>query len=429
MMTNFLTWLLNDFATELLAAELLFSGVFIRRKHFIVQAVVSLLLYFPLCYFSMNFSDIVLHSGWPYFPTVLFLSCAALAVPFEISPRELVYIAFASYSIQNVAFNLNRMLLILLPVGDLSVGEGIIHLVTFTGFYTVAYFLFVRRMRNSGSIQIGSTSQLLVAAAVIFLSYALNLWVMDYGLDEQILVRISLMANSFLILALQCGLFQQTQMERDAEMLRQLMYKEQNHYKFAKENIDLMNLKSHDLKHQISALRRMEEEGREEILRETEKLMEAYDQIVKTENEPLNVVLTEKSFFCNQHSIDFLYTVDGSALNLMDPIDVYTLFGNALDNAIEAVMLEPDKTRRIIRMECKKQGDFVFVKIENYCPLPPKIINNTVISSKRDADRHGFGLKSIRYIVEKYKGTFSFKENDNLFTLTLLFSLPQKGLM
>ena len=153
---------------------------------------------------------------------------------------------------------------------------------------------------------------------------------------------------------MQCGLFEHTrlkeknrELERDKFVLEELLMREQKQYAITKDTIDLINIKCHDLKHQLAALRSMSEEEREKSLKEVESAVMIYGNIAKTGNETLDIVLTEKSFLCEKHGIRFTYMIDGGSFSFMAPADISSLFGNALDNAIESVMKEGEKDRRV----------------------------------------------------------------------------------
>ena len=104
------------------------------------------------------------------------------------------------------------------------------------------------------------------------------------------------------------------------------------------ENVDLINRKCHDLKHQIAALRRISDRReREESIQALEQSVMIYDSVVKTGNDILDTVLTEKSLLCESRGITLTCVADGDCLDFMDGVDIYTIFGNALDNAIESV--------------------------------------------------------------------------------------------
>lgn len=113
--------------------------------------------------------------------------------------------------------------------------------------------------------------------------------------------------------------------------------------------------------------------------------------------------------------------VDGSVLDFLSTTDVYALFGNLLDNAIESVMKEPDEEKRIISISvsCRNQGSYIHV--ENYCAEQVAFENGLPLTTKMDTAYHGFGVRSIKYIVDKYKGTLLMREDKNRFLVDILF--------
>jgi sensor histidine kinase regulating citrate/malate metabolism len=115
--------------------------------------------------------------------------------------------------------------------------------------------------------------------------------------------------------------------------------------------------------------------------------------------------------------------VDGSLLSAIEPTDIYTLFGNAIDNAIECVMQYPDEEKRILSLYVAGSGELMRIHFENYCERKITVKDGEVQTSKDDPINHGFGLKSIRFIAEKYGGYLNVQAADNVFTLDVL--IPQ----
>ncbi len=108
----------------------------------------------------------------------------------------------------------------------------------------------------------------------------------------------------------------------------------------------------------------------------------------------------------------------------MEKVDLYSLFGNAIDNAIEAVSKENDENLKTINLIVRGVHSLITIRVENY--FTGNIILNQEglpITTKKDRDYHGYGLKSIKYIVEKYNGDFRINIEDNIFSLSILFSI------
>ena len=134
----------------------------------------------------------------------------------------------------------------------------------------------------------------------------------------------------------------------------------------------------------------------------------------------------DKLLYCQEHEIKLTCVGDGEKLSVLDTMDIYALFGNALDNAIESVMGETQRERRIVSFRIGSRGDFISIHFENYLGHPVKLSKGLPVTTKADRQYHGFGMLSIRHIVQKYNGSMSVRTDDNLFRLDILIpTTPQ----
>ena len=228
------------------------------------------------------------------------------------------------------------------------------------------------------------------------------------------------------VLYLESELFKKGQIQQEKEMLDFLYKTQQEHYKIAKESIDLINQKSHDLKHQIRALRNADKPELDRYLGEIEDSVEIYEAIVKTGNDVFDTILTEKSLYCKKHNIQVTYVADGSQLGFVDTIDLYAILGNAMDNAIEAVEKFEEKEKRQIDVMIYRQHNFLVMNIIN--PIPEQLIyeEGIPLTNKKDKLSHGFGLRSIRQMLRKYEGFLNISEEDGCFSLKMLIPIQLK---
>ena len=157
-------------------------------------------------------------------------------------------------------------------------------------------------------------------------------------------------------------------------------------------------------------------------MREIEDAINIYDSAVKTGNESLDVILTEKSLLCSANEITFTVVADGGRLGFMNDVDLFTLFGNAIDNAVEAVLKLPAE-KRIISLTTNENGELFSVNIRNFCLGNVTFSDGLPVTTKGDTDYHGFGMKSIKRIVEKYGGNMSVVTDGEVFNLNLLFDI------
>jgi hypothetical protein len=104
----------------------------------------------------------------------------------------------------------------------------------------------------------------------------------------------------------------------------------QMQYQISKENIDLINRKCHDMKHQIAALMQMGGDNlqREQFVEDVQNMIEIYDSAPDTGNEVLNTILAQRSLYCNMHNIQWSCMADGTVLTFMENIDLYTLMAS-----------------------------------------------------------------------------------------------------
>lgn len=226
-----------------------------------------------------------------------------------------------------------------------------------------------------------------------------------------------------------CYFVQRRQMQSQKELaaMQTILESHYAQYRLSRDTIDLINRKYHDLKHQIAALRTEPDAAvREQWLREMEESIQAYEVQNKTGNHVLDTVLTGKMLYCQKHGIELLVVADGKLLTFVDVMDICTIFGNALDNAIECELKIPDKSKRIIRLMLSAQKQFLLLKVENYCPEPPRFRDGLPVTTKLDVANHGFGLKSIRAAAQKYGGSMTAAIEDEWFVLKMLIPLRER---
>ncbi len=221
-------------------------------------------------------------------------------------------------------------------------------------------------------------------------------------------------------------LFKKSQLKQEKELLDFLYKTQQEQYKISRENIAIINQKSHDLKHQIRALRNADKEELDRYLGEIEESVGIYEAIVKTGNDVFDTILTEKSLYCQKHDIQVTCVADGSQLGFIDNIDLYAILGNAMDNAIEAVEKLEEKEKRQIDVMIYRQHNFLVMNIIN--PIPEQLTyeEGIPVTTKNDKLSHGFGLRSIRQILRKYEGFLNVSEEDGCFSLKMLIPIQLK---
>lgn len=223
---------------------------------------------------------------------------------------------------------------------------------------------------------------------------------------------------SLTVLVFRTGILSQNQYRLEIAMLDKLLSEERKQYDAVKENIDIVNMRCHDLKHQLEDLSYKLTEGEIVRLKEAIKI---YDNNIKTGNEALDVVIYEKQLVFQKEGIRFTCIADGSSLKFMRTTHIYALFNNALGNALEALRKLSDPEKKIIDLCVKKSGGIVEITVTNYFNGE---INENNATTKDNKSRHGFGIKSMKYIAEQYGGTLSASAEGEVFELTCWIPIP-----
>ncbi len=201
------------------------------------------------------------------------------------------------------------------------------------------------------------------------------------------------------------------------------------HYEeISKNNFELRRFR-HDYKNLLIGLGAFMKEGDTQAVQQLlEKQMEemnegAADVLFDTGNGIVDAILSEKQK--KAETTNSIINFEGAILTeKIAPPDLCVIFGNTLDNAIEACEKVHTAAPNTISVYCKSTGDFIFVKISNPVDQAPEIQNNSVSTSKSDTANHGFGLYSLKKAIQKYNGIMSIACTDHRFSIDLELTLP-----
>jgi len=350
----------------------------------------------------------------------MFLFCA------ELSINDAVFGATCSFAVQHMSYVVFSVLAVLSSGG--TEGNPVGELLMFLCVAPFSYRLFAKKMPVSGRFQVSWGEAVRSAIIVLFFAYFLSMEAGNhFELDTAGNLGVYLICRTYACLCCFFVLWAQTSMKeavaaraqlRTQELLAQ---KQREQYELSRDNIDLINRKCHDLKHQVAALRGVQnEDQRDRYLGEIERSVMIYDSVVKTGNEVLDTILTERSLSCEKEGISWTCMADGEKLGFMDPVDLYTIFGNALDNAIECVRDLKDTEKRVVSVNVFSKPSMVVLQVENYYEQAIKFSGGLPITSKEDTDYHGFGMRSIRSTAEKYGGSVSIDTENHIFLLCVV---------
>ena len=280
-----------------------------------------------------------------------------------------------------------------------------------------------RWMPEKGQYQIGPRQ---MVSAWVFCIMSENLFIYAKVDPGAALFNIVLQFYCITLLYLQSALFKKSSMRKELETIQLLWHQQKGQYQLSKETIELINHKCHDLKHQVQAIRAVKDEKeRETYLEKIEKSVQIYSAIVRTGNEILDTILTEKSLICENSGIHINCVADGSLLAFMNPVDLYTLFGNALDNAIEAVRKLESKEKRVIDIVLYERQSFLMLQIVNPMCGEVKFEDGLPLTTKAKNGYHGYGMKSMLHTIQKYEGHLTTEVKNGCFYFNVMLPLER----
>lgn len=181
---------------------------------------------------------------------------------------------------------------------------------------------------------------------------------------------------------------------------------------------------SHDMKNHLLVLSSMIGEGR---IQEAETYLERMgepllqlEMMVWTGNPVLDVLLNNARSSAAKRKIRFTIQADALPLEGMEDRDICSLFSNLLDNAVEAAEKVEDE-KRWISVKMRKAGEMIFIELSNSMAGSPSVKDNRLVTTKREGNGHGLGLKSAERVVERHGGNLICEYGDGEFTVFVTF--------
>ena len=442
-----LFWFRPVFIVLLFLAEAFFCFKLNRRKGFAWKLPVCIAVCIGLAFAIPYKIDNAIYGAFMFF--VLFaLTLVTGIIVFDEPIRNILFCAIAGYTVQHIASELCELfnsimvcyssfrldiydIYIPTPVNTGSLLMITVYAIIYVWVYLTVLKAVSPRVEKYKILQSDNRTVLALSALIIFIDIIMSsiiTYILPYttlaplGRDSSFIVLLILHAYNVvccvLAIILTIELPRRRGAENDLKLVRQLNASKQDQYEAVKANIELINMKVHDLKHRTVELLGDRADGKE--MNEINDIIAIYDSAYSTKNEALNVVLMEKSLICKHNNINLSVIADGEKLGFMSDTDIYALFGNILDNAIEAVIKV--EGGRSIGLSIKSANSFLIINAFNEFQGELKMSGGLPQTTKKDAKHHGYGLKSIRYIVDKYHGEMTISAKDSVFNLTIAFT-------
>ena len=227
------------------------------------------------------------------------------------------------------------------------------------------------------------------------------------------------------ILWLQAVKQERYRLQREKEELQQIVEQQKHQYEITSSMIERINELCHDIKHQLhSAGTSLDGEPLKEYLGKIADHIAVYDTAIRTGNKALDTVLMEKGLRCKEKQIQWLCMADGSKMSFISPCDIYAVFGNLIDNAIEAAEKLADTEKRIINVRATTHESLMMIEVENLYDGDVVFDGGLPVTTKENRGTHGYGMRSVEYIVGTYGGTFNVQAKNGVFRAKILIPIP-----
>ena len=306
-------------------------------------------------------------------------------------------------------------------VKDFTLGQSLNTLIV-NGVFYILFIVFYYKwiLKFEKHVIVTSFLSHIIAIIIIFFCLGINRFIkISLHLEWNLRVAHALYAMlcSLLALFLQYGLVYVLNLKTQMHVISSMKKDDEQRLNEWKEMYEILDCKLHDMRHIIS-----QANENTPYLKEMYDSVSSFEHKVKTGNQVLDILLYEKGISCERRKINFTHMANGKCLNSLEEIDIYSLFSNLLDNAIDAVSsLEEEK--RSISLNLNSSGNMIAIHVSNYFnPKNMMMIDGLPFRIKQE-ENHGYGIKAIKQIVEKYHGKVSFTSEGQIFS-TDIFLAP-----
>ena len=354
--------------------------------------------------------------------SMLALSAGMLRLCYQICPWQGLFAVSAAFGAQCIFFSIYIMFRLSFTDNAVPIRErAVYYAIAAVVLVPLIWFAAARRVDFRRGRRVSSSVLALLLALELLLDTVFKFSMLSNadssGGEFFVWKGFSVLCN-VLILIIQIALLDWAQAKEEKRNLELLLHQQQKQFQTSQASVDLIQMKYHDLKKMLAELRRYPVSAAELDSMEAE-----IDGgiLVETGNEALSVILTEKKIQCMRAGIRFTCIADMSGFSI-DFIDLYSLFANLLDNAIEAASHVPDPEKRVVSIVIRAKKNFLTVHCENYYTGEIRLQDGLPVSRKGDSEFHGFGLRSARETVQKYNGSLDVSFTEDLFCVNALIS-------
>ena len=403
-----------SYTIEILLGALMFLQALPRREHFPLRLTMalaaSLVVGWALTYLKPigelgNLVSLQL--------TIVFI-ILCMQIAFDGPFSALLSACVAGVASQHIGHHISRLAAELPWVEHWS---NLLEFFCVIAVYLVLYFTLCRRLRDMRYYEYTDPRITAVSVVIVLICTGITRLLRLAGIENFFtVVATALYAITCCVLALFFEFYLYYNLRKDNEHLlfRRIHEEERRQYEISRENAEMLSIKTHDLKHKLVALEGRLPQGEIDSMR---SIIDTYDRIYHTGCEALDIILNEKGLRCRGKSISITCMGTGKCLDFLDTMDIYSLFGNLLENAITAVERLSDPGKRIISLVIQQKGNLISIDVRNFFQGPVPTLEDGLphTTKKGEQGYHGYGLRSVRNIARKYRGDLTVRFQEEVF--------------
>ena len=435
-----LFWYKFIFMTELIAAECSFVFLLRERSRFFLRAALSVLGMYALTFAVPIFGyNALAVSG--LFLVLFVASLGAMAICFKEKFGVILFCGIWSYTVQHFSYLIGNLITTEAGLSSGSVYEStitvynagslLIGTAAFVAVYLVSMFSVRYIFRNMSGIRIHGFMLVVLSILSLVIEIALNAVVVFLQVENMSRTLFALCyVYDMIVCLLTIGLLifslWNKSLQHEKAIMELRFGRERESFEIRKDKIDRINIMCHDLKHRI---RELGETGyASDKLKKLESAIKSYDAGYRTGNDALDVILSDASVRCEKNGVQLVCMADGSALAAMETDHIYSLFDNAIDNAIDAAEKVSEPEKRYVYVTVSRKGGMVAAHVENCFVNDGRLIfsDGVPLTTRDEPDElHGDGMRGVKHIVEIYDGGMAVNVEGDKFTLDIF--IPTGG--
>lgn len=406
---------------ELFSALFIFTVYLKKRSYCILRYLVLVFAISFFCFVRANFPTETVYGKIASY-VILYIICFGLNYfIFDTSFRVIVYCTISGIIGQHIAYVISDFFRTIIYYNTNSAALcNFVYTIITISIYIFLFFALSFRQEPRDFMKLDK-EPIIISTVIIFIICVIVLQIYEYYRDN-ITFPLHIV---FVILDLTCCMsiyliqrisYISARNAIETEIIKNRL----NQYESLQNVIDLMNIRIHDLKHQIHKLEK-DNSTSPEVIKQLNDTISKYKSFSRCGNDIIDTILTEKNIRFEREGIKFTYHLNGKLFDHFSVQDINSIFGNAIDNALEYLMTLPED-KRFLTIRTTESGNLAKISFENTYLGKANFNKEGLLNTTKDNTFfHGFGLRSIRSTIKKYDGSMLLTVEDDTFKLQLLF--------